>query len=137
MEAALSEFGSSHKAFPVGLSGFGSFDNRRSKVIYINSKLNPIMDQYQQELALFLKNRLDLPEKNTGFGFHAHCTVAFHDLSPSQFHKAWLEFAYRKFEADFQAESISLLKNEKSTWIPIHEAFLAGSRIQKQNDPAS
>ncbi len=127
MEAVLNEFASTQKPFPVSLSGFGFFDNRRSKVIYINSKLNRAMDECQQELALFLKNRLDLHEKKTSFGFHAHCTVAFRDLGHSQFHKAWMEFASRKFEADFQAESISLLKNENSSWIPIHGALLAGA----------
>ncbi|MCY2687181.1 2'-5' RNA ligase family protein [Salinimicrobium sp. TH3] len=102
--------------FPVELKDFGHFGQR---VIFINA-VNP------RHLKEFHKNLLDsltqfLPNKSENL--HPHMTIATRDLSRQNFKKAWKEYKDRSFSAEFNAESLTILKHNGKTW-DIFETFL-------------
>ena len=49
-------------------------------------------------------------------GFHPHATVAFRDLKKNKFEEVWKTFKEKKFDAQFEYTSFSLLKLEEK-WV--------------------
>ena len=91
------------KPFEVNLSGFGSFENRKNPVIFIKPNLS-------EELTILrnaLINHFTEPENF----FHPHITVAYKDLSPEDFRKAWLEYQPEAFSGKWTVESVELYKH--------------------------
>ena len=82
---------------------------------------------------LQIKHRLDeylLPLKDFSFKkeqrpFHPHITIANRDLAKKDFKKAWEYFAGLRYDTEFQADSISLLRHNNKEWeiaasFPLH-----------------
>jgi 2'-5' RNA ligase len=113
LHTSLRKFAENYKAFPIILRGFGAF---RPRVIFIGVCKNESLQLLWQDLSYRMKEDIQLgvgPDKR---GFHPHITVAFKDLKPAIFYKAWPEFKDRPFEGRFVADHISLLKHNGNRW---------------------
>jgi len=120
LERTLSNFASSRDSFEVTLDGFGAF---RPRVIYINVQQTDPLYSLQKDLSENIRRKLKIVNDSyRNRGFHPHMTIAFRDLSKSNFSKAWKEFEHKNFIEEFTAGSISLLKHNGKTW-DIHKTF--------------
>ena len=103
--------------FKVQLHGFGAF---KPRVIFIRPKLpssfafdrNDLLDDFYQ---LFPDERRD------NRPFHPHMTIAFKDLTPAMFKRAWAEFENKSFYIEFTASSLFMLKYTLGRWLVISE----------------
>jgi len=115
----LEEVVKDRKPFEVRLNGFGAF---KPRVIFIAIQENEALQVLEKELTHRFKQ---LPELETrkGKSFNPHMSVAFRDLSPPMFHKAWDQYRSTSFEAVFDVKSIFLLKHNGKFWDIHSEIF--------------
>lgn len=114
VEIILKKFGRSFKPFEVQLKNFSTFENR---VIFIDVEKKPdLMDiQLQLEnMARFNSNLFNYKYEDRPY--HPHLTLAFKDLTPENFKRAWDEFRNQTFDATFTANAIYLLKHTGKRW---------------------
>ncbi|MDH3650713.1 MAG: 2'-5' RNA ligase family protein [Saprospiraceae bacterium] len=98
--------------FDVLLHGFGCFVPR---VIYIDvGKSPPLADLHRGLKDLYLRQWNLRPDKRDQY--HPHMTIAFKDLSKSQFYLAWDYFKNKIYQANFDANTISLLEHDGRRW---------------------
>ncbi|MEM1309984.1 MAG: 2'-5' RNA ligase family protein [Cyanobacteria bacterium P01_C01_bin.70] len=122
LNATLAAFQSTTPNITVAISGFGAFPPR---VIYLAVEHTAALMQLQAELSQYLANRLDIVDpRSSDRPFHPHLTVAFRDLKPAAFRKAWPEFIHRQAEFAFTASSYTLLRHTGSRWIGEQEFSL-------------
>jgi 2'-5' RNA ligase len=114
-----------YKLFPVILENFGCFDNKHSKVIYVKPVMSP---QLQDLHSVVIKNFMAAyPQINTStheHRFNPHVTIAYRDLTPENFEKAWAVYRVRNYTSTFTCESFCLLKHNGLRWEIIAENFL-------------
>jgi len=108
----LVKFADHSSPFKIGLSGFGAF---KPRVIYIKIKPNNILREIQISLAEQFDMEINIPFQRHK-PFRPHITVAFRDLSPEMFYKAWEKYKYESFESTFAANSIFLLRHNGRSW---------------------
>ena len=105
------------KAFEQELDGFGSFPNKNSPVIFIRSVMNESLKELQKQiLQHFLQYFPKQLVAGIEYNFHPHMTVAYRDLSPENFHKAWNEYKQKSFHESFRVENFCLLQHDKKQW---------------------
>ena len=103
--------------FNVSLDGFGVFPPH---VIYLNIIKNEILDLYQKKLSDHLYNQMKIG-KISKKPFTPHMTIAFRDLKPPMFYKAWEKYEYEKFQGSFEVNSIFLLRHNGKIWDIVSE----------------
>lgn len=109
----LAEFASTQHSFDVQLKGYGAF---APKVLYINIADHSPFISIHKQLTSLLLNDLDFPQKELSQNIHPHMTLAHRDLSSNEFGRAWREFKPLKFEAQFEAQGLCLLKHNSKSW---------------------
>ncbi len=115
---------SGFEPFNINLSGFGEFNN---KVIFIEVEKNEDLEIFYKAFSAFFTGiGFELTAMNKFF--HPHVTVAFRDLTPENFKKAWPEFQKREFANSFSASSVHLLKHQNDTWTVFKE-FRFGEKV--------
>ena len=115
LQTALAAFATQHGATPITLSGFGAFP---PGVIYINVLKTPELMLLQQLLTDYMEAELNIVDRRSQHRPYApHLTVAFRDLKPSAFKKAWPEFEARSLQFQFRAEQLTLLIHTGRRWI--------------------
>lgn len=120
----LQQFAAQHSAIPIYLSGFGSFPPR---VIYIDVQRTPELLTLHKSLMAHLEAELDIVHKVSKHRpFAPHVTVAFRDLKPAAFRKAWPEFDQKELEFEFIAQDLTLLLHNGQQWT-IYENFPLGA----------
>jgi 2'-5' RNA ligase len=116
----LPAFASQHPIIPLTLSGFAAFPPR---VVYIHVERSPALAQLQAALASHLEERLGIVDANLKTrAFVPHMTIAFRDLSKSNFYAAWAEFQTRTIDLSFSATHLTLLIHDGQRW-NIHTEF--------------
>ena len=120
VHALLSDVANNASPFDVEIDGFDCF---RPRVVFVNPKPNLALESLQRQLI----GLSDQWKRYADKGFHAHITIAFRDLSPKAFEKAWAYFEGREFKRLFAADSISLLLNGQEGWSVIREYPLRAS----------
>lgn len=97
------------KPFELFLKDFGCFSQSKNPVIFIkpesSAELQILYDEVQENLQFHPKTQ-----------FHPHLTVAYRDLSPENFQKAWQEYQTKTFEDSFLVDKICLFKHENKKW---------------------
>lgn len=110
----LENFLQSQDTCSIRFQNFGCFPPR---VIFVGVEKTEALQELQQNLQRFCKQELNLFNANyKEFPFNPHLTVAFRDLKKSFFQKAWEEFSEKKFEGEFSAEAVTLLKHTGKQW---------------------
>lgn len=114
LQECLETFVQNCSAFPITLSGFAAFPPR---VIYVNVVKTPELLKIQKDLIGFTETTLGIvhpPSKIRPFS--PHVTVAFRDLTKTNFRAAWLEFRERSLELEFTASQLTLLIHNGKRW---------------------
>lgn len=95
--------------FKVILKDFGCFPNKDKPVIFIkpesSTELQQLYDEVQPTMNFHPYAKM-----------HPHLTVAYKDLSPENFQKAWEEYKSKTFEDSFLVDKICLFKHENKKW---------------------
>lgn len=117
---SLNNLAKSHSVFNVKLEGFGAFPPR---VIYVQVIESEPLGKVHHAIQRMARSEWHVYPKTTNpRPFHPHMTVAFRDLKKADFHKAWMEFKDRKFQANFTANDICLLKHNGKSWNVLHQS---------------
>ena len=103
--------------FNVAIIGFGAF---KPKVIYLDFNKNELLKSLQMRLSEQFKDVSEL-DLNKGKLFTPHLTLAFRDLSPQMFYRAWEKYKLETFKASFMVTSLFLLKHNGKCWDIAHE----------------
>lgn len=115
LDQALTDFAQSQPPIPVELSGFGAFSPR---VIFIQVVKTPELMAVQPALMHHLATSLGIIDQRSPHRrFAPHLTVAFRDLKPAAFRRAWPEFVDRPFQAEFVVSALTLLIHDGHRWI--------------------
>lgn len=120
----LENFLQSQKACSIRFKNFGCFS---PKVIFVDIEKTETLKVLQANLQRFCKQELKLFNANyKELPFNPHLTVAFRDLKKPAFKMAWEEFSKRKFEGEFSAEAVALLKHTGKQWEVFRTFHLVG-----------
>ena len=104
-------------AFNLELLDFAAFPNPKHPVIYIPPVANPMLFALQRSIVRsFTKAFSDIELMSLELAFMPHVTVAYRDLTPEMFNKAWPEFVNRHFNATFVVSQINLLLHDGARW---------------------
>ena len=114
LDDLLQKLAHEYSPFEVHLKGYSSFPPR---VLFIDIESQPKLMELQSNIEqtarahpeIFSYNYSDRP-------YHPHMTIAFKDLSPSQFHKAWEHYQDKDFEARFTTDQLCLLRHDGKNW---------------------
>lgn len=110
--ALLREFVQTALPFEQELHDFNCF---KPRVVFVDVILNDAL----RELAARLKSAL-LPvlgeEQTDSRPYHPHMTVAFKDLKPHFFFKAWEYFSQQSYQRFFKVDVLYLLKHNGKEW---------------------
>jgi 2'-5' RNA ligase len=125
IQQTLTNFAKTTAAFPISLSGFGSFPQN---VIYIKVLQDAPLRALQTTLASQCREALGLTgrysNQTADRPFVPHMTVAFRDLTTENFHQAWAEFESKPLEFNnqsdrsyqFLCDRLTLLKYDGQLW---------------------
>lgn len=114
LQDSLSKFAYAHSPIPITLDGFSAF---APHVICINVVKSAALMDIQPKLLSHLESDLSLISKQDRRRTYVpHMTVAFRDLKPNMFRKAWAEFQRQEFHADFTVNRLTLLVHNGKLW---------------------
>jgi len=126
LEVFFNEKVSFFQSEQVSLNGFGCF---RPHVIYINSQISQEFTAARSQLLHQFYDIFPQPRQDTRL-YHPHMTVAFKDLSPTMFSKAWPVVRVMGFSSSFTIEELVLLKYESGKWVAFRTFPFAGNRLK-------
>jgi len=113
IEATIKEFSNKQKRFNIQLKDFSVF---KPKVIFVDVLKNGNLETLHTEFNAFILQQNKYPIKKDDRIFHPHITLAARDLYKKAFSEAWEIFGAKKYEADWPAIGISLLRHNKKNW---------------------
>lgn len=129
-----------HLQYPImiKLNGYGAFPEH---TVFINIKLSNSLKVLHHQLSKFLKMELNFSDDMIGYNiFRPHITIATKDIK-SKFRKIFNEYKPRKFEANFMATSMYLMKHNYSQWEVLEELAFKGvgytMDLFGQNNPSN
>lgn len=93
------------------------FDVFKPRVLFVNVTGSEPLMKVQSRLEEMAREHPEIFNYNYHKRpFRPHLTLAFKDLSESDFHRAWQEFRDRSYNAEFEVTSLSLLRHDGSIW---------------------
>jgi 2'-5' RNA ligase len=135
LEQCLQEFARERSPVPIKLSGFGAFVPR---VIYINVSKTPELLACQQELTSELETSLAIADSaGKKRPYAPHMTVAYRDLTRSNFHAAWPEFKSKSLGSEFAATHLTLLIHDGKRWKIASNLVFQTSNLAITPNPSS
>ncbi|MDP2454997.1 MULTISPECIES: 2'-5' RNA ligase family protein [unclassified Kaistella] len=105
----FSEMNLKSSPFEVILKNFGCFPNKDKPVIFIKPESSTEFQLLYDEVQPMMKF-------HSYAKIHPHLTVAYKDLSPENFQKAWREYQKKTFEDSFLVDKVCLFKHENKKW---------------------
>lgn len=112
------------KQFSIQLKNFAAFHNKNSPVIYINPIVTQDLTRLQDEFITGFSSLFPAYLHQVDVSFKPHMTVAYRDLTPDMFKKAWNEYQHKSFEALFEVNAIHLMKHNSKKWELVHSCSL-------------
>ena len=103
--------------FKIEMKDFGSFPNKDHPVIYVCPVMSTPLYSLQRELIRSF--RINFPQIKIiplELKFNPHMTVAYRDLKPELFRKAWEEYKIKKYSATFEVNCFYLLQHNYKKW---------------------
>jgi 2'-5' RNA ligase len=113
LQIELEKFAKTRSPFMINLSGFAAFPPR---VIYLDVVPNSVLPNLYVDIAAALANTQSIIDSYVSRPFVPHMTVAFRDLTPDNFERAWSEFRDRKINFEFEANNLTLLAHDEQQW---------------------
>ncbi|RMG79873.1 MAG: 2'-5' RNA ligase family protein, partial [Bacteroidetes bacterium] len=111
LKTTLADFARHRAPFEVRLRGWDHFADR---VIFIDVEPNEYMSDLQYSLTTLLHEKFAIPKDRRPW--HPHMTVAFKDLLPARFPRAWAYFSDISFARDFVPAGLTLLLHRDGRW---------------------
>ena len=99
--------------FSVSTNNFLAF---KPKTIFIATSPNDQLNEVKNSIDEFFKNNSLYNIKIDTRPFYPHITIAARDLYKKTFHEIWPWFAEKKFQEQWTAEGISILRHNKKNW---------------------
>lgn len=114
LDSLLEVFAQGFQPFNVQLKNFSTFPPR---VVFIDVVKSPELVELQKKLEEIARSKPEMFAYNyQEREYHPHVTLAFKDLSKSNFYKAWDTFKDRDFEENFVSDHVYLLKHNGERW---------------------
>jgi 2'-5' RNA ligase len=111
--------------FQQELKDFGCFAANRSPVVYINPAANKFLYQLHDEvMQQFRKKFIQFEPVKAENNYKPHMTVAYRDLAPEEFKKAWNEYKDRSFSSIFEVNRFWLLQHVQNKWEQVAQYLL-------------
>jgi len=110
---SINEFSKTQTNFSIQLNGFSNF---KTRVIFVDVVQNEKLSDLNNSLLHFLSTADKFPLIKDVMAFHPHIAIATRDLHKKLFFEAWKYFKEKKYNAEWNAESISLLRHNKRNW---------------------
>jgi 2'-5' RNA ligase len=102
--------------FTVKLKNFGAFQNKYSPVVFVNPVKTQGLLSMQEEIIKDFETFLPSGIHPVDLDFSPHITVAYRDLSPEMFSKAWEEYKDKSFDEKFEVDAFYLLQHDTKKW---------------------
>jgi len=102
--------------FSIQLKNFGAFENKRNPVVFVQPILTKELKALQQQLIASFTSFFPSDIHQMDVKFSPHITVAYRDLTPEMFTKAWREYQHKQFDASFEVDAIYLLQHDSKKW---------------------
>ena len=99
-------------AFQLIIKDFSCF---KPRVIFLNPLLNQELEVMQKHLQKEFYRKFPFGEPSLR-PFHPHLTIAFRDLTPKMFYKAWPIYKNKTYGAQFMVDRIYLLRHNGKIW---------------------
>jgi 2'-5' RNA ligase len=109
----IKDFSNKQKKFYIRLKDFSAF---APKVIFIDVIKNEALESLHTAFNVFILQQNKFSPKKDEKIFYPHITLATRDLHKKAFYEAWKIFAVKKYEAEWLATGISLLRHNKKNW---------------------
>lgn len=110
--ALLEQFAPTVTPFEQELRDFNCF---KPRVVFVDVVLNDALNNLAARLQDSLKPLLG-EENIDSRPYHPHMTVAFKDLKPYWFYRAWEYFSAQSYQRTFTADALCLLKHNGKEW---------------------
>lgn len=114
--AWFSEMRLQQKPFHLYVNGFGVFPNKKHPVVFLKPEKNVELIKMQRELMIGFNSILPANVQAVDKDFKPHMTVAYRDLTPENFSRAWQEYKDKSFYDVFDVHSIYLLEHNWKKW---------------------
>lgn len=104
------------KPYTIQLKGFGTFQNKHNPVVYVKPIVSQELEQMQKQIITSFSSLFPGDINKVDIDFKPHVTVAYRDLSPDMFAKAWKEYVHKPFDAEFEIDAFYLLQHDTKKW---------------------
>lgn len=114
LDSLLEVFGQGFEPVPVKLDGFSTFP---PKVVFVDVEKTPALMEIQDRLEKLARSNPDIFQY--GYDerpFHPHITLAFKDLTKSNFIGAWKHYRDKEFKKEFVGKELCLLHHNGENW---------------------
>lgn len=109
-------------SFTTELKDFGTFDNPKNPVVFVNPVITDDLKNLQTEIITdFEKHYPEITVSYIEKKFRPHMTIAYRDLQQDEYQKAWPVYKTKKYRAMFQTNSFCLLQHDTRQWNVIAE----------------
>jgi len=115
--ADINEIARENDPFVIETKNFSAF---KPRTIFIDVIKNENLIRLKENTDRFFKYKESYHIKIDARPFHPHITIATRDLFKKSFYEAWVFFEKQKFEEQWEAKSISVLRHNKKNWDVIH-----------------
>lgn len=103
--------------FMIELKNFGAFANKDKPVIFINPIVNDYLIQLQSTIIRdFEKHYPQIPVSFLEHHFKPHMTIAYRDLEPDAYERAWEIYKGKEYKAAFEVSDFCLLQHDSKQW---------------------
>lgn len=110
----LRNFAKNNISISIILDGFNCFEPR---VIYIDVQHTTELLQVQKKLKVGFEEQFQIQDdRYQNRSFCPHVTIAFKDLTRTNFDRAWAEFKTQSIHHEFTVNKLSLLKYDGRSW---------------------
>ena len=104
-------------SFQIELNNFGAFRNKYRPVIFVNPIMqNPLYVLQKEIIQNFSIAFPTIPVMDPELKYNPHITIAYRDLEPSMFVKAWQEYKVKNYASVFEVNSFHLLQHDRKKW---------------------
>lgn len=123
---AVASLADSHNSFTIKAKNFSAF---KPRTIFIDIEKTEMLGKLKENVDAFFKLNNSNKAKIEARPFHPHVTIATRDLFKKSFFEAWPVFEKEKFEAEWEADSLSVLRHNKKKWDVIYTSqFIINSK---------
>ena len=112
----FNELNIKQKEFSIELKNFGAFHNKRSPVVYVHPTASKELKHMQKEIIASFSSLFPSDIHPVDIDFNPHVTVAYRDIEPAMFDKAWEEYKNKSFNEEFEVDAFYLLQHDTKKW---------------------